>query len=76
MTEQVLVGAAIRRGHPIGKNHILSKHPLTTLCGQHKPGGWDAPHPDGEMCIRCTERNADNSVNNRPMPDNTKGTRS
>lgn len=70
MTEQTIVGA------PSGKNHILSKNPMTTLCGQHRPKGWAPSHPDGAMCIRCSEQTSYNSVTNRPLPDKLKGTRS
>jgi len=59
-------------GAPSGLNHYLSKNEFTTLCGQHRPKGWAPSHPDGKLCIRCAEKGY-NSVNNRPMPDNTKG---
>lgn len=53
-----MVEEAVAVGAASGKNHLLGKNPKTTVCGQFKPEGWPAPHPDGEMCVKCVTGNA------------------
>lgn len=60
-----------------GKNHVLSRNPLTTLCGRFKRGGHDPAQHDAPLCGVC-ERLATGERQTglaRPLRDNFKGAR-
>lgn len=62
--------------HP-GKNHILSLNPLTTRCGNFRPGGHEPARADADTCGKCLQLAIGRRISNplqRPLPNNYKGT--
>lgn len=60
-----------------GKNHVLSRNPLTTRCGVFKPGGHEPARADADMCQKCLNLTIGRRIEGaaRPLPDKLKGNR-
>lgn len=55
-----------------GKNHLLSMNPLTTRCGNFKPGGHQPAQEDADMCKKCLNMAIGRRIEDprrRPLPN-------
>lgn len=55
-----------------GKNHLLSRNPLTTRCGNFKPGGHQPAQEDADMCKKCLNMAIGRRIEDprrRPLPN-------
>lgn len=59
-----------------GKNHILSLNPLTTRCGNFRPGGHEPARADADTCQKCMGLAIGRRITDprrRPLPNKYKG---
>lgn len=55
-----------------GKNHILSLNPLTTRCGNFKPGGHQTAREGADTCQKCLNMVIGRRIEDprrRPLPN-------
>jgi hypothetical protein len=51
-----------------GKNHLLSMNPLTTRCGNFKPGGHEVAQEGADMCQKCLNMAIGRRIEDRRRP--------